>query len=105
MKIYFERTGGFAGLRFCLNLDTESLPEDQAKTLSDLIHKGNVFNLSLSHKSRVCRQAGGFAPDSFIYTLRLENGQKEHTLSFSTATAPESLQPLIEWLTHEAKKQ
>ncbi len=45
MKIHFERTGGFMGLRMVAAIDTDDLPEEEAATLHELLDKVDFFEL------------------------------------------------------------
>ena len=40
MQIQFERTGGFANIRFAGNFDLDSMPEETASPLKQLLEAG-----------------------------------------------------------------
>lgn len=98
MLIHFERTGGFAGMRTSVNLDTKSLPKDEAGKLQELVDKAGFFNLPAS-----------FPPpkrgaDYFQYVLTVELEGKKHTVEVSDPAVPASLRPLIQSLMGYARK-
>jgi hypothetical protein len=45
MRIYFERSGGFAGMRVAVTLDTESLGSEETNELQKLVDTANFFAL------------------------------------------------------------
>lgn len=45
MRVYFERTGGFMGMRIVASFDTQELPEEDAKNLIDLLDEVDFFQL------------------------------------------------------------
>ena len=53
MRIEYQCSGGFGGLRLTYQTETETLPAAEAKMLMDLIKAANVFDLStvLVHKN------------------------------------------------------
>ena len=63
MKIYFERTGGFMGLRMVASFDTKDLPEEEAATIRELLDEVDFFELP----SHLESQTPGM--DQFHYVL------------------------------------
>ena len=92
MRIWFERSGGFAGLRLEGSLDTSSLPEKQAKHLAELLERSHFFDLPLKLKS-----ASG--ADRFSYKLTVETPSGSHSVEAGEAAVPPELRPLLVWLT------
>lgn len=45
MKIHFERTGGFMGLRMVATFDTAELPEEEATKIHELLDEIDFFEL------------------------------------------------------------
>jgi hypothetical protein len=98
MKITFVRSGGFAGMRLALDLDTADLPAHEAAQLLQLIDeaRGDLHDASNSRA----------APDRFEYRLAfdLEHGERvAHTLC--EPEVPDSVRPLIEQLTYLARRK
>jgi hypothetical protein len=93
MLIDFIRTGGFAGIRLTTSVDTTKLPPDQATTLHNLIDEAAFF--SLPEKIASAKPA----PDRFEYRLTVNSAQKSHSIEVNDAAAPESLRPLLNYLT------
>ena len=98
MRIYFERTGGFAGMKLAVDLDLDNLPPDDAATLENLVDDADVFNLPEP-------VMGPGYPDGFQYTLTVERDSEQRTLQVSERALPEELQPLISELSARARSQ
>lgn len=90
--ITFERTGGVIGNEFHLDLDLETLPEEEAQRLIKLIEQSDFFNLPEN-------LAGRATPDEFQYLITVDNGGSRHSVRSTDTTVPESLRPLIKELT------
>ena len=45
MRVLFERTGGFAGMRLTATIDTESLSQKDARELTDMVHAAYFLDL------------------------------------------------------------
>lgn len=98
MQIYFERSGGFAGIRFQTSVNTEELPPQQAEPLCDMIHDASFFDLP--EQGLVTNNAGR---DRFIYRLTVTDGDRTHTVEMNGSNVPEKLQPLLQELTAIAR--
>ena len=94
MKVYFLRTGGFAGTRLSLALNTDELGEEEAGQIRRLVEASGFFELD-AHEVRASP-----APDRFEYRLAIRSqvwGEREMLLPESTL--PDELRPLVEHLT------
>jgi hypothetical protein len=98
MKITFVRSGGFAGLRLALDVDTADLPAHEAAQLLQLIDeaRGDLHDAPNSPS----------APDRFEYRLAfdMEHGERE-ALTLCEPDVPDSVRPLIEQLTYMARRK
>ena len=99
MRILFERTGGFAGLRLKAALDEETLPSAQARRLRKLLEESHFFDLPLRLEALTAR------PDRFQYRLTVENDNCIHTVQASEDAVPPEMRPLLDWLTATARQQ
>src|SRR5688572_3012590 len=90
--ITFERAGGVTGKDLHLDLDLNTLPEDESQHLLKLIDEADFFNIPE-------RPAEQFATDEFQYKINVNAGQSSHTIHTSDSTMPKSLIPLIKELT------
>ncbi|MGH2522981.1 MAG: protealysin inhibitor emfourin [Anaerolineales bacterium] len=97
MRIDFERTGGFAGMRVSLTVNTESLPPEEARALREMVEAARFFDLLTTIPST--------APgaDQFQYKLLVEDEGRQHTIEVGEASAPPTLQPLLRRLTVMAR--
>jgi hypothetical protein len=93
MHIEFTRSGGFAGMRLVTSVDTEQLPSEQVLTLDKLISDAGFFELP----ERLAPAAP--APDRFEYHLTVDSAEKTHSIVVNEAAAPDSLRPLLNYLT------
>ena len=93
MRIHFERTGGFAGRKVQLTLDSTSLPPSQARHLRSLLARSHFFELPI----RLRAQAVG--PDRFHYRITVEENERSHTVEAAEAAVPAEMRPLLDWLT------
>jgi hypothetical protein len=98
MKISFERTGGFAGMRLAINLDVDSLPASDAAILRKLVADADFFNLAET-------PAGNAVPDGFQYALMVEGDGKQRTIQVAEMSIPDKLRPLLNDLSLRARSQ
>lgn len=99
MRIEFERSGGFMGLRQVLHLDTASLEPNEAAQLSNLVDQANFFTLPDRQEPQV------HSADQYQYRLTVERSDASHTVYLSDTTAPPSVQPLLQHLNLLARKR
>lgn len=106
MKIYFERSGGFAGISSSAVIDIHSLPPDEADKIQGMIDNAKGFFYQPSKLSPAPTQAA----DYFKYkiTVQTEEGEGEgmqNTIETNDITMPSELRPLINYLKEKAKKR
>jgi hypothetical protein len=101
MRIYYEQSGGFAGIDISTVVNTDSLPADEVNKIQDLVNKADFFSLdSVSSQPEI-------GADYFHYRITFEmednkNGQKKtHTLEIYDPV-PAQLKPLIKYLRSKA---
>ena len=97
MRINFERSGGFAGMRLAATIDSATLPADQASALQGLIDNAHFFDLPA--KIPPPPQAA----DQFQYIVTVEAGGKRHTVDVGEGSASPALQALLQQLTSLAR--
>jgi hypothetical protein len=98
MRILFERSGGFAGMKLKASLDVESLPPQQLRRLRQLLDQSRFFELPLRLDSPDSR------PDRFQYRVTVENNNCIRTVQASEDALPPEMFPLVEWLTAAARR-
>ena len=96
MRIEFERTGGFAGVRLTAALDTAALPPDEAADLEALVAAAGFFGLPPA------LAAARRQPDRFHYRLRVTARRAAHAVEVDEEALPPALRPLVERLTAAA---
>ena len=98
LQVKWERTGGFAGMRIVETVDSDSLSQEEARRLRELVEAAGFFKLP----KEIVDPAGG--ADRFLYTLTVEMEGRRHTVRTGEAAAPPGLRSLIRWLTVVARK-
>lgn len=99
MRVSFERTGGFAGMRVSATIDSEVLSPEEERKLRDMVEATDFFQLP----PMLLTPTPG--ADRFVYRLTVESDGQRHTVEASDAAVPSSLRPLLEWLTGAARKR
>lgn len=90
MRIDYKCSGGFGGLRLAYRGETDELPVEQAKELSDLVEASGIFELTPAQLSKKAPSI----PDDFSCQLTVLRAGKKKTLSFSELGAPANLRRL-----------
>ncbi|UKP00919.1 hypothetical protein L6494_26690 [Nostoc sp. UHCC 0870] len=93
MQVSLERTGGFTGISKKISVDTNTLPLQVAKELSELLEAADFFQLPeqiISDNSQC---------DRFQYRLTVEDHGQQHSVITSEAALTNALKTLIEYLT------
>ncbi len=98
MRIEFERSGGFAGLRISTTVESDSLAEEQADELCQLVEDAGFFELPAEITGPAAQ------PDQFVYQLTVETEEQRHTVRVENTTPPPRLQPLLDWLSRAARR-
>jgi Emfourin len=93
MRIDFEQTGGFAGMRLAAAFDTATLPADQASALQKLVDAAHFFDLPAQ------MPPPANAADQFHYHMTIEAAGKRHTVDVDESSASRPLQALLQQLT------
>ena len=98
-RIKFERTGGFAGIRFAADFELDDLPKDQAHQILDLLDEMDFDELP---EQILGNQQ---AADGFTYSITVVTEKRQQTVTTSDTTVPQKMEPLLEILTKIAKQQ
>ena len=102
MKVYFERSGGFAGMVSSTTVDTQTLPPSEAYEIQNLIKNSHFFDLpSISPPSSKEKKG---AADYFAYKITVQNDEKEHTVQFNDINMQPKLKPLVDFLVKHCQK-
>ncbi len=93
MRVRFERSGGFAGITLGSDFDSAEMPADQTAELTRLVSDARFFELPAA----ITPEKPG--ADRFQYSISVDDGAQKHCVEFEQGSAPEYLQPLVQWLT------
>jgi len=99
MHINFERTGGFANLRFTGNFDLDKLPGEIANPLKTLIEQVDFPSLPENVPGSAA------IPDQFNYRITVTTSSWQHTVITGDRSAPVALRLLLQKLTELARSQ
>jgi hypothetical protein len=97
MKITFQRSGGFAGMRIIKTLDTADLSPTDASKVLQLITEADFFRLPDTIT------ASKPQPDRLQYRLTVADEDQEHTVMMGEDVLPQSVRPLVDWLMKVAR--
>lgn len=92
MRVSFERTGGFAGIRMSASIDVDSLDDEQAAELRQMIENADFFQLPTHITGATIR------PDMFQYKIRVETDEQQHTVQIENMNPPDAINQLIRHL-------
>jgi len=97
--ITFERSGGFANIRFAADFELDELPDEQAQQLKELFDELDFAELA-SQLNESNNMADGF---TYVLTVRYETSAQ--TITTSDTSAPEKMHPLFDLLVKIAKQR
>lgn len=88
MQVSFERTGGFAGLRLSIAVDSQSLEQEELEQLQDEVIRADFFHLP----DMIDEPASA---DRFEYRISVEWGEQRHSITVAETAMPDDLRPLV----------
>ena len=95
MKVKFVQSGGYAGLRMGCDLDTDSLPAEEAAMLQSLVEQSGFFQAQ-SDRTPTAR-------DLLNYSIAVETNEGSSQISFDDLSMPDGIAPLVKYLQSRAK--
>lgn len=99
MKIHFERTGGFAGLRTSVVLDTDTMSQNESEQLHDMCNNVNFFNLPSKSEQN------SHAADLFRYKITIESKNGNHTVETTDLSMTPGFANFVNFLSDKAQKK
>lgn len=93
LRVHFERTGGLAGRRVEVSVDSQSLPPKQVRHLETLLARSRFFELPVE----LGTDPRGI--DRFHFRITVEAGTRSHTVEAGEAAVPESMWQLLDFVT------
>ncbi|WP_406831989.1 protealysin inhibitor emfourin [Pedococcus sp. KACC 23699] len=94
LHLIYRRSGGFAGIVMAAECLGADLPEDQARVATDLLGA----TTEAEGGERASPPPPGPGADQFSYTVRIRQGARSRTLTWSDSTVPELARPLLSTL-------
>jgi emfourin len=92
VRIQLRRSGGFAGLTRTAEVDSEELPEDEARHVHRLVEEGRLDELARLPPERPP------GADRFQYELTVGDEGSERSLTVVHGAVPDDLRPLVDRL-------
>ena len=97
MKVRLERTGGLAGSRLAVEVDSEELPPERAPELAARVQGAAFFALpAFTVPKRAVR-------DAFHYRITAEDSDRTKTIEVDDPDLSAQLQHLIDYLVEHAR--
>lgn len=98
LKIQFERSGGFAGMKIRFLLEDKDLSEDEREQLWEMLQQAKIFNKKPQAKPLHA------SIDRFTYRLTVANGDQEYMIEMEEGNIPQEMRPLLEYLNLRARQ-
>lgn len=98
MIIHFERSGGFTGLSLQATINTQELRPEEQEQVKALVEQADFFATEL----------GSFTTqgaDRFNYTLIIEDGERNRSVTLPEGALPPDWEPLVEYINALARQQ
>jgi hypothetical protein len=96
VRVELTRSGGLAALQQTIAVDTEELPEEEARQLEDLVERADIETLVPRSPLR------GRGADRFQYDLVVSDGEARQEVTASEDVASSELRALVDWLLQHA---
>jgi hypothetical protein len=98
MRVSLVRTGGVAGMRRQVSLDTATLDPARASEIERLVEAARL-------KSLPAANARSGQPDRFQYALTVDDGKQTQTVHFGEREASEGVRLLLDAVWRQAEEQ
>ncbi len=95
MKIRYREAGGFAGISRGVDVDTATLPEDEAHRFVALVEGAGLESFQ--------GEGPPEARDLKGYEIVVEREESRTVIRFDDATIPEAVEALLAWLQGRAR--
>lgn len=92
MRVAIVRGGGVAGLTSKTRLASEALDAGDAENLAERVHASRLL-VEPEAQPRPARGA-----DQLLYSVTVDDGERERTHRFTEESLPEGVRSLIEWV-------
>jgi predicted ArsR family transcriptional regulator len=99
VRVELTRSGGLAALQQTIAVDTEELPEQEARHLEDLVEQADIETVAQRSPLR------GRGADRFQYDLVVTDAGARHEVTASEDVASAELRALADWLLRHAAGQ
>ena len=102
MKVYLERSGGFAGMVTSTTVDTQTLSPDKAHEIQNLIEDSHFFELPSKPPQSSKVKKG--AADYFTYKITVQDDKREHLVQLNDINMEPNIKPLVDFLIRHSQK-
>ncbi len=91
-EIYFERSGGFAGLTISLAISSDKIKEREREMLDSLLQESNILNY------KFLKDNSQKYPDQFQYLVQIKNDEINIDIKLNDYLINDLVKPLIKYL-------
>ena len=95
MKINFRQSGSFTGLTKFLEIDSDEITNQEAKSLKSLVDQSRFFNVE--------EPAHRVTPDEEQFFINIETEGHSRSIFIGKSELTDDLKPLVKYLTRRAK--
>jgi hypothetical protein len=95
LHITYRRSGGIAGIDMAAECLGADLPQDQAQVASDLLAAPTNTPARARAKADTSAAPLRSGADQFSYTVRITQGARSRTFTWSEGTVPDHARPLL----------
>lgn len=105
MKVTFTQSGGFAGLSRGTEVDTTSLPRNEADELGALLRAADdsMRGGPMGGPGGLGLGGGPRRPDATGYVIKIEDGGAAREMKLSDMTMTDEAAALVQWLAARSK--
>lgn len=98
MKIKVERSGGFAGIPICNEIDAKDLPSGLARTAKKIMEDKSVPSLSIKSSPRG-------AADHYTYKILIQDGRSQRVIECNQYNIENDLKSLVNYIERNSKRR
>lgn len=98
MRITVERSGGFAGIPICNEIDGKDLPSALARTAKKIIEDKKSPSLSMKSSPKG-------AADYFTYKILIQDGRNQRVIECNQYNIEDDLKSLVKFIEKNTRKR
>jgi emfourin len=96
VRITVERSGGFAGIPICNEIDGKDLPSGLARTAKKMMEDKSVPSLAIKSSPRG-------AADHYTYKILIQDGRNQRVIECNQYNIEDDLKSLVNYIERNSK--